>query len=397
MASEKVHVFGDQYRVKLSLLKPANRTLDPKTKRVVFTNPRKFLKDGKIDGEGMDEESMNKLGDSIARRGLKFPLQTRPIEGGFFEVVDGERRLRRLKKMAAEGIMCRDPADNKMKPADKAYEYVMCYVQEMTDLEAYEMAAESSGVPPCQGATATIVKYLHDCGKKDDEILKAVNHLSPKWLHEVLKIMSLDEFCRDAFLRGKKGGISHNAALKYLKMTDVAARVERCKRDIAAEQEEHELIVKNTNLALNDALDDLERRKADVVIAEAVGGDVEKSERRLHAAESEAHRRKKDADKAAKKPVQVTERSMRRSAAASARSANDPFATFLTKKGMQQSWIIPLEEIVHAGGKDKGGEDLGVDLEDAKFVLKLWGLMCKGEKDIVGWLRKRAAKRLVPA
>ncbi|HWS28832.1 MAG TPA: ParB/RepB/Spo0J family partition protein [Clostridia bacterium] len=51
------------------------------------------------------EESIQELADSIAQVGLIQPLVVRPIENGF-ELVAGERRLRAVKSLGMQTVMC---------------------------------------------------------------------------------------------------------------------------------------------------------------------------------------------------------------------------------------------------------------------------------------------------
>ena len=400
-----IPIKGDEFSVKLALLKPANDTPNAANGKVSFTNPRKMMVSGKIEARGMDAENMDKLGNTLMKHTMLDPLLVRPMNAAnqailagsdevptFYQIVNGERRWRRLKKAVAEKKPCLG-YDRKMSTADKVYEHVHCHVRPMTDLEAYEFASATPGMEPSAAATASLAKYLHDCGV-DMATIETSTNRSSKWVQETLKIMAMDEFCVHAYLLGcdnMDGGISRNEALKYAEEKDVARRVERCRTNIAKVQDDRASAVRAMNEQVTAAMENLDRKVANKVIAEYTGGDVDKVEAEIQTAETEVTRRKKTRDKVASTPAVVTGRTTR---SKPNRSSGEDSGIggerrCLTKKALDTVWKPALENLIQSNGLDKAGESLGVDLGDGSFVAWILELIDSGEKDIIGALRDK--------
>lgn len=138
------------------------------------TNPRKDFNKG----------ALEELAASIREHGVKQPLIVRPIAGGKFEIVGGERRYR------ASGIV--------------KLEQVPCMVEEMDDKTALEIQAienlQREDLNPIEEAQG--YKQLQSSGYTIDELIKKTGK-SRSRVFEKMRLLKLNEGIQKALLAGK--------------------------------------------------------------------------------------------------------------------------------------------------------------------------------------------------
>ena len=390
-----VHLHEDLYLVRSSLIRKADKTIKPGEKVLRFSNPRTCMLNGKKVARGFEPEEMDELGESIIEQGLNHPLVVRPMKGeqfclsiayaDSFEDVDGERRLRRILKMIAENRLCR-ASNGEMIPAAQRYEFIECRIKVLNDLQAYHYAFTSPGVPIGQGAMAYHVRYLKDCSVPDADILKAVGKKSKKWLEHTLTITELDEDMLGSFVREE---LNREGALYYAGIADVAKRHDEFDKAKKKAGEQHAKHYASAEHRLHRLELERDRKECDLILAEHKHEGVEEAAKAVEAVEQKVEAQAEKVEEVAKAPVKVTRRHIDRG---QGDIGNDgkPKSKFITRKTIQDKWVVPLEQALHDGNNPD------LDPEDAKFVLNIWQAMQHNEKDILKVLRDCRRKDVCP-
>ena len=132
-----------------------------------------------------DEKSMAELADSIAQHGVLQPLLVRPIPGGGYRIVAGERRWRAARMAGVTEV-----------PA---------VVREMTDSEVMELALienlQREDLNPLEEACG--YKSLMDkYGMTQDDVSKTVGKSRPA-VANALRLLNLPQAIQDMLSKGK--------------------------------------------------------------------------------------------------------------------------------------------------------------------------------------------------
>lgn len=130
-----------------------------------------------------DETALQELSDSIVRHGLLQPLLVRPLLGGGYQLVAGERRWRacRMADMDEVPVIVREMSDSEMM------ELAMIENLQREDLNPIEEAAGYKYLMDNYGLTQEQV--AETCGKSRPAIANAVRLLSlPNDILELIKI-----------------------------------------------------------------------------------------------------------------------------------------------------------------------------------------------------------------
>ncbi len=175
-----------------------------------------------------DDEAMHELADSIAQHGVLQPLLVRPVVGGGYQIVAGERRWR-AARMA--GVM-----------------EVPVVVRELSDMQVMELALienlQREDLTPLEEASG-YQTLIETYGMTQDEVSKTVGKSRPS-VTNALRLLNLPQPVRDLLSQGK---ISAGHARCLLGLPDEEMMVEFGR--LAAEQEisvrELERLVKKIN------------------------------------------------------------------------------------------------------------------------------------------------------
>lgn len=175
-----------------------------------------------------DDESMAELADSIAQHGVLQPLLVRPVVGGGYQIVAGERRWR-AARMA--GVM-----------------EVPVVVRELSDVQVMEFALienlQREDLTPLEEASG-YQTLIETYGMTQDEVSKTVGKSRPS-VTNALRLLNLPGPVRDLLAQGK---ISAGHARCLLGLPDEELMIEFGR--LAAEQEisvrELERLVKKIN------------------------------------------------------------------------------------------------------------------------------------------------------
>jgi ParB family transcriptional regulator, chromosome partitioning protein len=132
-----------------------------------------------------DEDALDELSKSIAARGVLQPILVRPVEGGDFEIVAGERRWR-----AAQGAQLHTiPAIVRDVDDASTAEIALIENVQRQDLNAIEEA---------EGYRQLIEHFGHT----QDDIGRIV-HKSRSHVANLLRLLDLPEFVRQTLMRGE--------------------------------------------------------------------------------------------------------------------------------------------------------------------------------------------------
>ncbi|MDR0914451.1 MAG: ParB/RepB/Spo0J family partition protein [Oscillospiraceae bacterium] len=167
-----------------------------------------------------DEERLQELSASIAEHGLLQPILVRPLLGGGYEIVAGERRYRaaRMAQLTEVPVVVRDLSDS------QTMELALIENLQRENLNALEEA---------QGYKALIEQY----GFSQEEVAASVGKSRPA-VANALRLLALPEDIKILLVKNKISA-GHGRALLGLK--DIAAA-----HELAALVEEKELSVRQT-------------------------------------------------------------------------------------------------------------------------------------------------------
>ncbi|WP_029888511.1 ParB/RepB/Spo0J family partition protein [Polycyclovorans algicola] len=132
-----------------------------------------------------DEAGLAELADSIRARGIVQPLIVRPVSGGRFEIVAGERRFRAAQLVGL-----------KVVPA---------IVREMDEREAMAVALveniQRADLNPLEESTA-LRKLIDECGLTHEQCAQAVGR-SRTQVSNLLRLAELDPVVQNAVREGR--------------------------------------------------------------------------------------------------------------------------------------------------------------------------------------------------
>ena len=158
-----------------------------------------------------DEKAMAELADSIAQHGLLQPLLVRPLFGGGYQIVAGERRWRAARMAGLSEV-----------PA---------VVREMSDHEVMELAlienlqrADLTPLEEANGYQTLLDKY----GMTQEEVAKTVGKSRPA-VANALRLLHLPEAIREMVERGE---LSAGHARTLLAFPDEASMLEAAKKAV---------------------------------------------------------------------------------------------------------------------------------------------------------------------
>lgn len=149
-----------------------------------------------------DEQSLAELADSVARHGVLQPLLVRPIPGGGYQIVAGERRWRAARMAGLKEV-----------PA---------IVREMTDAQVTELALienlQREDLNPLEEAQG-YQTLMDSCSMTQDDVAKAVGKSRPA-VTNALRLLGLPEDLRKLVASGT---ISAGHARALLSFPDEAS------------------------------------------------------------------------------------------------------------------------------------------------------------------------------
>ena len=158
-----------------------------------------------------DEKAMAELADSIAQHGLLQPLLVRPLFGGGYQIVAGERRWRAARMAGLSEV-----------PA---------VVREMSDHEVMELALienlQREDLTPLEEANG-YQTLLDKYGMTQDEVAKTVGKSRPA-VANALRLLHLPEAIREMVERGE---LSAGHARTLLAFPDEASMLEAAKKAV---------------------------------------------------------------------------------------------------------------------------------------------------------------------
>lgn len=158
-----------------------------------------------------NEKAMAELADSIAQHGLLQPLLVRPLFGGGYQIVAGERRWRAARMAGLSEV-----------PA---------VVREMSDHEVMELALienlQREDLTPLEEANG-YQTLLDKYGMTQDEVAKTVGKSRPA-VANALRLLHLPEAIREMVERGE---LSAGHARTLLAFPDEASMLEAAKKAV---------------------------------------------------------------------------------------------------------------------------------------------------------------------
>jgi len=379
------HLYGDLYRVKSSLIQYSEKGEEGLT----FFNPRHVLTNAKP--KGFSKEEMGELREAIRSAGLKNPLILRwcEVDGNrFLQLVDGERRKRCIDKLIKEDVDCYDAAEERNKPASELYDYVDCRINELDDQFAFKIAFTENGtaVDIGDGATIALVDQFRKAGWIDDQILY-VTGKSISWLRDTDSLFSLDEVTFKALVSSE---INRSAALKLLEIESIEERVkilENAKDFAAARISVIKEKLENEVASAENKID-----FAEAVAIEAIHrGDEDKkqeAEEKIEKASKRRERKKKEIEELDESGPKITSKDVHNAKKAKDKNQDDSDdGKRLTPAKVSKHWYEPIAKAIKQEGLDEDGNDLEIDLDDAKLVIRLLEAIENGERDAIAILQ----------
>ena len=157
----------------------------------------------------MDETALNELADSIREQGLMQPILVRPIDGGSFEIIAGERRWRAAQRAGLTEV----PALVKQVPDQSALALSLIENIQREDLNPLE---EANGLQ----------RLIQEFGLTHDAAAKAVGR-SRSTVTNLLRLTTLAKPAQEYLLNGgmEMGHARAMLALPTAQQAATAARV----------------------------------------------------------------------------------------------------------------------------------------------------------------------------
>jgi len=378
------HLDSNLYRVRFSDINPANAGLMSEQGQILYGNPRWTRSpDGNliargIKGNGLqhkiESKKMEELRESIARDGLENPLRLRitQIDGDpALEIVGGERRWRSISYLIEHDETVIDPETGEEVPAEEQFKWVHARINEMDDDAALELAfrPNETGETIGDGASVEVVEKLRSCNYDDDRILK-ITGKSTSWLYDSDKILGLDDTSLASF---KNDEINRAMALRLCDVDDVDLR----HRKLEAVKEKALVKFIARKEALQGAIEEGETA-VEIGLAEKRMAEIDGDKEAADEIDNEIQDLQEDVVELQQELEELDEQGPR--AGTSDDDEDKPFTPAKIKKGI----YIPVVEIVKNDGMDEEGNELEIDLDDAKLVKKVLEVILKGKKERKG-------------
>jgi len=379
-----VHLHGNLYRVRRSRIRMAKSGLSVENGRLVYGNPRWFVnKNGQLEARGIESSKMEELKCSIKNSGLDNPIRLRPVDGGYLEIVNGERRFRCISDLCDSDEKCHSPEVGSKIPASEAFEWIDCRIEVMDDKVALGVALKTNETSEIIGdlASLQVVRALRESGYDDQEILRSTGK-SLSWLRETDRIIGLDEVCLDHF---EKDQITRKAAIQLALIENAEERLSILDRivGIARDRKTNQLDALHRKVEKADEEHFVNEANAELA---AESGDSEKAEM-LSAKSKNAKKRgdkaREDHGKAKAKPPKADVRDINKARGGkvpSKKKKDEPFEVLIS------SYIDILEQVIHSEGFDENGDSLGLNLETLASVMGVLCAISEGEEDVMSVL-----------
>lgn len=381
------HLHGNLYRVRREIVNLAREGIETQDGQVRFGNPR-WVKNskGKLVAKGLEKAKMDFLRESIQNEGLENPLRLRLIEvqnedgetDYALEVVNGERRYRSIEHLCRDSVLCVDSATGERVPANTLYEWVDCRINPMDDKEAIQMALRPNETGESIGEVASInvVRVLRDAGHSDDQILELTGK-SITWLRETDRLIALDPVTL-ASLQAEE--INRRVALS---LCDISATDQRLERLEAVKEAALARIARREQelrQAAQNARTEVEIETASAYIANIEGDvdGVEEHSAAAAAAEERASKKEAESQRLSAGPKTATSKDL------DATRVIDDAPRPLSVSKLEKHWYNPVCEAIRSNGLDKAGNDMEIDLHDAKLVKAVLAVILEGKKEANG-------------
>jgi ParB-like chromosome segregation protein Spo0J len=325
--------------------------------------------------KGLDSQAMEELRLSIQRDGLDTPLRLRITGLNKLECVNGERRFRSLQRLTTDQEDCYDPYMDEMKPAGELYEWIYCRITRLSDEEAVKLALiQETGSTIGDYAAINVVRMLRECGLPDEEILMTINK-SVTWLRETDQLLSLDKECLEALLTDN---INRKVAIRLSKITELDIRIERLGR---VQQHALERICEqqqNIQKQIEEDEAQVEIGSGEIHLAKLDGdeNEIEEATERVSEVKERLDRHTVQSEKLDDRATGTTKDWDA--------TREDDESRPLTASKIEKFWLRPLLRMIHDEGKNEEGEDLGIDLHDAKLFQSICEAQLQGKRESDG-------------
>jgi ParB family transcriptional regulator, chromosome partitioning protein len=209
----------------------------------------------------MDETALNELAESIREQGLMQPILVRPVDGGGFEIIAGERRWRAAQRAGLTEV----PALVKMVPDQSALALSLIENIQREDLNPLE---EAMG----------LARLIEEFGLTHEAAAKAVGR-SRSAVTNLLRLTALGKPTQDYLLSGALE-MGHARALLALPIPQQAATSARVVNGKLSVRETERLVFTLLNPAKRDARrnahrgHDADTARLETELAEALGAKV---------------------------------------------------------------------------------------------------------------------------
>lgn len=342
-------------------------------------NPRRTpLPDGTVCRQGLDEQNISELSESIRRQGLNDPIQVRQLEDGTLHVIAGERRCNAIRSLIDADSECYDAEDSAWKTAEEVYEYVEARLhQNISDEEAWEIAFQenSTSIDIGDNATIALIKRWRELGWDDSAILKMTGK-SITWLRETDHIIDLDHDTFSAFAAGE---LNRSAAVDLSKIEDVTERLQRLERAKEYAQKHLDALRQRAKKELDRAEMTAEFAEASVVEAEMTGGDAHSASQEAESSLQNLHDKQEKSDQLESRSAEVGIKDVRRAA----QDAGDDVPVALTMAKIKKHWLKVCQELYDSAGCLDDEEVENIRMEDVALIVSLGEAMDSGNREIV--------------
>lgn len=384
------HLYGNLYRVRFSEIKLAPQGFDPDAAEFEFGNPRWHMNaKGKMIAHGLNDtkEKAIALKNAIQEEGLENPLRLRIWHKDgeiILESVNGERRYRQLDALIKEKADCIDAETGEETPASELYEFVEARINSMDDMEALEYATRpnETGEPIGERAMLNVVRVLRKHGANDTDIRRKSGDKSVTWLRETDSLIGLnDDSVLDAL---DSNAINRKVALDLTKIADAGERGSRLGSLIAAATARTDAIKEKTRAAADKADEEAEIAEAEHREATLLGTQEDQDSTAATATTKRTKAAKKgdDAKVAANASTTATTKDL--TATANPDNDGDPGNKPLTISKLEKHWQGELASLIRRKGTDEEGNELDLDLEDAKLAKMIVDAILNGKQESDG-------------
>ena len=209
----------------------------------------------------MDETSLNELADSIREQGLMQPILVRPVDGGRFEIIAGERRWRAAQRAGLKEV----PALVRSVPDQSALALALIENMQREDLNPLEEAM-------------SLARLIEEFGLTHEAAAKAVGR-SRSAVSNLLRLTTLAKLAQDYLLNGEME-MGHARALLALPGPQQAATSARVVNGQLSVRETERLVFALLNPAKRETRrnthrgHDADTARLETDLAEALGAKV---------------------------------------------------------------------------------------------------------------------------